>query len=74
VLRRHDALDDADYQRIQTIGRDMNLLEFAERWYRRGVHRHSVAAIGLRTIRSAARRRSGDEALDQVLALAMRPG
>ena len=48
VLRRHGALEDADYQRIQTIGRDMNLLEVAERWYRSGVHRHSVAAIGLR--------------------------
>ena len=74
VLRRHGALDDADYQRIQTVGRDMNLLEFAERWYRRGVHRHSVAAIGLPhdTVSSAAHD-GGDEALDQVLTLAMRP-
>src|SRR4030095_11082231 len=47
VLRRDGALDDADYQRIQTVGRDMNLLEFADRWYSRGVHRQSVAAIGL---------------------------
>ena len=74
VLRRHGALDDADYQRIQTIGRDLNLLEFAERWYSRGVHRHSVAAIGLPhdTVPSAGHD-GGDEALDQVLALAMRP-
>jgi hypothetical protein len=74
VLRRHAALDDADYQRIQTVGRDMNLLELAERWYRRGVQRHSVAAIGLPhdTVSSAADD-GGDEALDQVLALAMRP-
>ena len=74
VLRRHSALDDADYQRIQTIGRDLNLLEFAERWYRRGVHRHSVAAIGLPNDTAAsAPDEGGDEALDQVLALAMRP-
>jgi len=74
VLRRHGALEDADYQRIQTVGRDMNLLEFAERWYSRGVRRHSVAAIGLPpdTVPSAAHD-DGDEALDQVLALAMRP-
>jgi Protein involved in formate dehydrogenase formation len=74
VLRRHGALDDADYQRIQTVGRDMNLLDFADRWYRSGVHRHSVAAIGLPhdTVPSAAQD-SGDEALNQVLALAMRP-
>jgi hypothetical protein len=74
VMRRHGALDDTDYQRIQTIGRDMNLLEFADRWYSRGVRRHSVAAIGLPhdTVPSAAHD-DGDEPLDQVLALAMRP-
>jgi hypothetical protein len=74
VLRRHGALDDDDYQRIQTIGRDMNLLEFAERWYRRGVHRQSVAAIGLPhdTVPHPGQD-GGDDALDQVLALAMRP-
>jgi formate dehydrogenase maturation protein FdhE len=74
VLRRHGALEDADYQRIQTIGRDMNLTEFAERWYRSGMHHHSVAAIGLSHEQmAAAARGSSDEALDQVLALAMRP-
>jgi hypothetical protein len=74
VLRRHTALDDADYQRIQAIGRDMNLLVFAERWYQSGAHRHSVAAIGLaHDTASSAPQEGGDEALDQVLALAMRP-
>jgi formate dehydrogenase maturation protein FdhE len=75
VMRRHSALEDADYQRIQMVGREMNLLEFAERWYRRGVRRHTVAAIGLGsdTAPSAASHDDGDEALDQVLALAMRP-
>ena len=74
VLRRHGALEDADYQRIQTIGRDMSLLDVAERWYRSGVHRHSVAAIGLphHGISTEAHE-NPDEAFDQVLALAMRP-
>jgi formate dehydrogenase formation protein len=74
VFRRHAALDDADYQRIQSIGRDMNLLEVAGRWYQHGVHRHSVAVIGLgHDAAPSAPHDSGDEALDQVLALAMRP-
>ncbi len=74
VLRRHGALEDADYQRIQTIGRDMSLLDLAERWYRSGVHRHSVAAIGLPHHQiSTESHESPDEALDQILALAMRP-
>src|SRR5206468_3201827 len=47
VLRRHGALEEADYQRVQNIGRDMNLLEVAERWYRAGAQHHSVAAMGL---------------------------
>ena len=75
VLRRHGALEEADYQRIQTIGRDMNLMEFAERWYRSGAHHHSVAAVGLghQEHMAAASQDSSDEALDQVLALALRP-
>jgi len=74
VLRRHGALEDADYQRIQTIGRDMNLLEVAGRWYRSGSHHHSVAAIGLAHHHvSAGGDEPTDEALDQVLALALRP-
>jgi formate dehydrogenase maturation protein FdhE len=76
VLRRHGALEEADYQRIQTIGRDMNLLEFAERWYRSGAHHRSVAAMGLGHHHMAAAppsHESTDEALEQVLAVAMRP-
>jgi formate dehydrogenase formation protein len=74
VLRRHGALEESDFQRIQTIGRDMNLTEFAERWYRRGMHHRSVAAIGLGDAHmAAASADSPDEPLDQVLALAMRP-
>jgi hypothetical protein len=73
VLRRHGALDEADHQRIQTIGRDMNLLEFAERWYQSGAQRQSVAAMGLGHPQVSDAPDTRDEALDQVLALAMRP-
>jgi formate dehydrogenase maturation protein FdhE len=74
LLRRHGALEEADYQRIQTMGRDMNLLEFAERWYHNGIGHHSVAAVGVPHHTLAADARGGaDDALDQVMALAMRP-
>ena len=73
VLRRHGALEDADYQRIQAIGRDMNLLEVAEHWYRGGVRHHSVAAVGLGHHLPPGSEEPRDEALDQVMALAMRP-
>ncbi len=73
VLRRHAALEETDYQRIQAIGRGSDLLAVAERWYRSGARHHSVAAIGLGHHDMAAAQEGGDEALDQVLALALRP-
>ena len=74
VLRRHGALEDADHQRIQTIGREMDPLDVAGRWYRRGAQRHAVAAVGLgHQPASSEPGANTDEALDQVLALAMRP-
>jgi hypothetical protein len=76
VLQRHGALEDADHQRIQTIGRDMSPLDVAGQWYSRGAQRHAVAAIGLGHHPAAGSSEPGsntDEALDQVLALAMRP-
>ena len=74
VLRRHGALEDADYQRIQAIGRDMNLLDVAGRWYRASVERHAVATVGLgHQDHSSDPVPHTDEALDQVLALALRP-
>jgi formate dehydrogenase maturation protein FdhE len=73
VMRRHGALDDLDYQRIQTVARDMNL-DVAGQWYGRGAHRQAVAAIGMsRHEPSAGDEESGDDALDQVMNLAMRP-
>jgi FdhE protein len=75
VLRRHGALDDADYAAIQHIGRDMKLLAVASAWYRRAAERG--AAIGSAGLgggvaeEGSAHTPSG--MLDQVLGLAMRP-
>ena len=73
VLRRHGALEEDEYQRIQTIGRDMNLVEFAARWYRSGAERHAVAAADVRHQPAADAASGVDNALEQVLGLAMRP-
>jgi len=71
VLRRYGALDDADYQKVQTLGRDMKLLGTVSDWYRR-VAEHHVAVAG--TSRAAAAMTADDAGmLGQVLTLAMRP-
>jgi hypothetical protein len=74
VLRRHGALDDSDFQKIQTLGRDMTLLGVAGRWYRTRAERPvaSPAAVGAGPAVHDAE--GGDTGmLDQVLTLAMRP-
>ena len=71
VLRRHGALEDADYQKVQTIGRDMKLLSIVGQWYRSVAESHAVAAVGSGPASAAAV--DDDAALGQVLALAMRP-
>lgn len=71
VLRRHGALDDADYQKVQTIGRDMKLLAIVGQWYRTAADSHAVAAVG--TGARPAATAGDDETLGHVLALAMRP-
>src|SRR5688572_5556426 len=40
VLRRFGALDQSDYARMQTLGRDMQLVTVAGDWYRRTAERH----------------------------------
>jgi formate dehydrogenase maturation protein FdhE len=67
VLRRHGALDEADYQKVQTVGRDMTLVTVVAQWYRSGAERH-VAVVGV-----PAASPEVDTVLDQVLTLAMRP-
>ncbi len=36
VLRRYGALEEVDYQKIQSLGRDMQLIEVAGQWFRSG--------------------------------------
>ena len=67
VLRRFGALDEADYQRVQSIGRDMTLVTVVSQWYRSGAERH-VVALGVTPQASEV-----DAVVDQVLTLAMRP-
>ena len=67
VLRRFGALDEGDYQRVQSIGRDMTLVTVVSQWYRSGAERH-VVAVGP-TPQAA----EVDGVVDQVLTLAMRP-
>jgi hypothetical protein len=71
VLRRFGALDQPDYDKALTVGRDMQLLEMVGRWYRSAAERQLVAA-GVGAVDG------GDELgdhtpLGQVIALAMRP-
>lgn len=71
ILRRHGALDDADYQRVQTLGRDMKLLAAAGDWYRSTAESHAVASVGAAPVHEVAT--AEDPVVGQVLALAMRP-
>jgi len=74
VLRRHGALDDADFQKVQSLGRDMTLLAVAGQWYRLRAERpvNSPAAVGVGS--GTQDTVSADLGmLDQVLTLAMRP-
>jgi hypothetical protein len=69
VLRRFGALEQPDYEKAQTLGRDMQLLAAVGRWYRGSAERQ-LAVAGV----SAAGHDLGDDtALGQVIALAMRP-
>ena len=68
IMRRFDALDEADYQHVQHLGRDLTLVEVIGRWYRAGAEKHSVP-VGAAAVTPPGE----DSVLDQVLTLAMRP-
>jgi hypothetical protein len=70
VLRRAGALEEPDYQQVQTLGRDMRLVTVVAQWYRSAAEQHAVAAVGPSNVAHAA---DGNEMVQQVLALAMRP-
>ena len=69
MLRRFEALETADYHAIQAMSRDGHALEpLVVRWFNA-----TAAPERLERDAAARRRRPRAEALDQVLALAMRP-
>ena len=70
VLRRFGALEQADYDRIQELGRDTQLVELVGYWYRANAERHVLAAVGLGVQPDAPPEVA---VLDSVLLLAMRP-
>lgn len=71
ILRRHGALDEADYHRVQTLGRDMKLLAAAGDWYRSVAETHAVASVGAAQVPTSDF--AEDPVVGQVLALALRP-
>jgi formate dehydrogenase formation protein len=70
VLRRFGALDQADYDKAQSLGRDMKLLATVGGWYRTASERQ-LAVAGVAA--GPATDLGDDTALGQVIALAMRP-
>lgn len=73
ILRRHGALDEADYEQIQTVGRDMRLLTLAGEWYRRAAERHATAPAALGGGVPQGEPPASAGMVDQVFAIAMRP-
>lgn len=75
VLRRHGALEAADHEAIQAIGRDNQLIAVVNQWYRASTERHVTAGAGRNTSFDPAPVDTGVDpsTLDQVLTLAMRP-
>jgi hypothetical protein len=71
VLRRHGAIEDADYQAVQAAGRDMKLLALAGEWYRQVAEQHAASPVGVG--QPALSSSSVGDALSEVLNIAMRP-
>ena len=80
VLRRHGALEEADYQKVQALGRDMTLVAVAGEWYRSAAESHAVATVGVGQVNDQVSEEMNSappspepSMVAQVLALAMRP-
>ena len=71
VLRRHGALEDADYQEVQSLGRDMKLVAVVGQWYRSAAESHAMAAVGMG--HGSPQPATIGAPVSQVLGLAMRP-
>ena len=70
VLRRYGALEEADYRKIQSLGRDMTLVDVTGQWFRNGFAQQ-VASVGIPSNSFA--ELDGAEVIDQVLTVSMRP-
>ena len=70
ILRRHGALDDEEFMKVQTAGRDAALLSVMGEWYRRSADRHVNASVGGGRVDVPP---PGGSAFDQVFTLALRP-
>ncbi len=76
ILRRFEAVDEAEFQRAQTLGRDETLLARIADWYRATAERHATAAVAAAPggAPPPAVALAADVAgFDQVLTLAIRP-
>jgi formate dehydrogenase formation protein len=71
VLRRYGALEEMDYQKVQALGRDMQLVTVTGQWFKSALEQQ-VAAIGVPTSTPFAEL-EGSAVFDQVLTLSMRP-
>jgi len=71
VLRRYGALEEGDYRKIQSLGRDMRLIEVTGQWFRSGLAQQ-VAGVGIPASNSFAEL-DGADVIDQVLTVSMRP-
>ena len=69
ILRRFGALEDADYQLAQTIGRDPNLLGMVAHWYRSASERGNAVAAPIAVTGPGV----DSEMMGQVFTLVMRP-
>lgn len=79
ILRRYDALDEAEFRHVQALGRDMALLSVLADWYRANAERHVTQSVTAGS-RSLAPPASGTGAppadsatFDRVFTVAMRP-
>ena len=78
VLRRFEALEEAEFQKAQALGRDAALLSLVADWYRATAERHVTASVvatpgALPRPGGAAVAPAHGETLDQVFTLAIRP-
>ena len=79
ILRRYGALEEMDYQKVQALGRDMQLLTVTGQWFRSAIEQQ-VASVGVPTCRLICRvgrqrrDRSGADAVDAAVSLALRRG